>query len=1765
MQSSDTNLKSVSNHPFNIHCFVGSDERIALGNSLLILLRAIPEWRPFSDDNVNAGMEGSLPVFVSLCGLLLFRYTSSPSFKMNVAYRTSCLQMTFKTVEFNVSITPKSSFFNLVSHVLSTLSAEMPNSTLPNIQDVLYININDRDNESPEIVEMSRTGGLYLHFIDIQDCFMTIFSFSNLLSSVYPNAINIKSHWLCMLNGLRTAPLEFANYALYEVPILESEERKTLFNVWNQCPHPDVHQKLGIKAALLQNLFERQASMHPENLAIVHEDPENPVRYTYHTANLLADVVARYINAYPQEKKKSRRAYNYDDEEMFIAHLFPRCAESYIAMLGILKSGSAYVPLDPAFPMERISYILQDCQAKFIITTSELGLRLKDFLAEQRTQGQIIRTQVLIWEEFSSTKIVDRDCALIDGIVTHKRNHQSVERPAYVIYTSGTTGNPKGCIIEHRSAVNLVMSESIIFPLSDKDVVFQNFSLAFDASIETIWLAFFNGATLYIPTEDMMHSGAQLAQFINQANVTVLSCVPTMLNMMSIGIPENESSQDYLLPTVKLLIVGGESCPKDVIEKWSLNGKRRMVNTYGPTEATVIATFGDCKPEDVNVTIGTVVPNYEVYILDAFMNPVPIGAIGELCIGGIGVARGYLNRPDLNQEKFVPNPFSNGSAHSQRLYKSGDLARFIPPNTGKGPSGLPAGSIEHLGRIDMQVKIRGFRVEISEIESVIVSCCEEVENAVVNVWKTKSDDPTEESVELLVAYLVLKDDLMFNEPLLKEVLKARLPYYMVPSIFQAITEIPTLPSGKINRKALPEPIIPKFDIEVPSSDSDLTVLNNLLTPTQRKVAQLWRTVLHLTDQTLELDSDFFELGGHSMVAAKFVSGLRALAEYRDVTMIDVYKYRKLEEFSERLEFYSQKSFGSSASINSESDTVLGSLPIRVIPTGPANVNWFLKTILMFISLYLVFTFASMQLMVPYLMYSYVNIESFTSIAASENLTITISDLLLHPTQNPNYDTLQNIYGARFDYSAFALMLCSLAITWAIYPIICIVAKWIIIGRFKPGVYPLYGVYYWRWWVVHRMTTMLPLSFFKGSPLLVYIYRAMGAKIGKNVYMGTGHVSCLDMVNIGDNTSIGVDVHLHGYTVKMGKKQSNGRYQGWLVIGPVEIGSNCYIGARTHLAVDSVVQNDVGIAEFSMVPEETVLKSGYTYAGSPIERCERAALNCEFAGIAENSKELYPDVIDPRRLPHWLAVCIQGVLVFGMMLAFMAALIPGSVSMVILINHPSFAYPLTSNIAGDSDERTTSVYWLVAMAVLLVVSFIFVLCLEIVAIKWLLLGRSKATRKIFHVDSWLYCRKWFVDCLMQLSLAMLHSMYATLFLPIWFRMLGSKIGKLAEVSTVFHCSPDRLVMKDGSFIADAAYLGPPRICNGWVQISDTIIGEKSFIGNSAFVPTGVEIKDNCLLGVSSRPPLTVRSKPKCDRPDTPKSEAATLVSLDAQEALDCKYDPGFTNGILQEVAEGTSWLGSPGLFLPNRATAAKAVSSSRTFNPPWYLYIARLSVEIWRVGLPTLIFGITSLVLFFATTYLSTWDWVNELVFWLIFPFAYILSAVFCCLLVALCKYVIMWKYVPREAPLWSFYVWRTELIGALEEALSNVVLCNHIRGTPFICWWFRLLGAKIGKNVWLETTMVTEADLLTIGDDCAIRADCTLQTHLFEDRIMKMSYLKIGNGCEIGAWSIALYDGVLEDGSHLGDFSLLMKGERFIENSDMVGIPAQPASRPKLL
>ena len=416
-----------------------------------------------------------------------------------------------------------------------------------------------------------------------------------------------------------------------------------------------------------------------------------------------------------------------------VAMLLPRSLEVCTTLLAILKTGAAYVPFDPGFPAERVGFVLADCKARALVTTKLFAAKAKNF------HGEII--------------LLDEHEAEIVSQSATKLNSADIgatpEDLCYIIYTSGSTGQPKGVQIEHRSACHLVRCEGEIFQVRPEDRVYQGFSIAFDASIEEIWLAFFAGATLVVGDDEMVHAGAALSQMLADASVTVLSCVPTLLSMM-----------DDDVPSVRLLILGGEQCPPDLVKRW-WNPRRRVVNTYGPTEATVIATYAECHPQKP-VTIGRPLPNYFAEILDEQLRPVAQGQSGELCLGGSGLARGYVGLPELTRGKFIPNPLAKNGELPTRLYRTGDLARFTPGS-----------EIEFLGRIDSQVKIRGFRVELSEIESVLLECPGMQATAVT----LREDSP---GAQQLVAYLVACDDEKIDDSKIRERLRARLPAYMMP-------------------------------------------------------------------------------------------------------------------------------------------------------------------------------------------------------------------------------------------------------------------------------------------------------------------------------------------------------------------------------------------------------------------------------------------------------------------------------------------------------------------------------------------------------------------------------------------------------------------------------------------------------------------------------------------------------------------------------------------------------------------------------------------------------------------------------------------------------------------------------------------------------------------------------------------------------------------------------------------------------------------------
>lgn len=684
----------------------------------------------------------------------------------------------------------------------------------------------------------------------------------------------------------------------------------------------------------------------------------------------------------------------------------------------------------------------------------------------------------------------------------------------------------------------------------------------------------------------------------------------------------------------------------------------------------------------------------------------------------------------------------------------------------------------------MQVKIRGYRVELSEVESVIIRCCSQVANAVVNLWKgTGSEGPE----ELLIGYIILKEGIYsFNASAAKEELKLHLPAYMIPSFFQVIQEIPVLPSGKTNRKLLPNPTLQSgkcicylyckylyphtyycFQCEFTVDTKEDIEIDDCFSLTQRKVLQHWARLLLLDDCSYGLDSDFFELGGHSMVAAKLVSTLRSEPLYADVGMTDVYKYRTLQAFSERLDDIANNNVqhGQDSGSNRICIPQNHQTPSKAIPSAGTGGKMFVKCLPMLIGLYIIFWTTTLHYIVPFWAYLHIDLRPLISAYSESATTLAMSDQRQTALAQSS-ETVGPVYGTLLGLATFALFIIAEMLIWVCYPFIVIVIKWIVLGKVKPGVYPLWGSYYWRWWIVHRLIKILPLNLYKGSFLLVWFYRLMGASIGNNVHIGTPYVSCLDMIEVGDDTSIGIDVFMEGFTVKMGKQDGNGRRHGWLIIGTVKIGSGCYIGSKSHLAINTVIPDDTQIAEFSMVPENTRLKAGKSYAGSPVEQCDRKEIGCGYVDAAEDpyTKSFFKD-IDTRRLPHWLSCALQVVASFGFILVLVVAAVP-MVLPLFMLNQDLFSFLGSSTLDKDYSQSESSIFWILLIVILSAIGFIVTFCLEVAALKWILLGDLKQSRKVFHVDSWFYVRKWFIDSLMQMSLTLISSVYATLCLPLW---------------------------------------------------------------------------------------------------------------------------------------------------------------------------------------------------------------------------------------------------------------------------------------------------------------------------------------------------------------------------------------------------------------
>ncbi len=582
------------------------------------------------------------------------------------------------------------------------------------------------------------------------------------------------------------------------------------------------------KDTCIHHMFERQVDRRPEAVALLD---------------------GNRVISFGELNKRSNRLAGYLQDlgvgpEVLVGICMERSIEAIIGILGTLKAGGAYVPVDPDNPPGRLQYVFRDAGFKVLLTRQNLLGKLPGF------EGPTI--------------CLDSDQKILAKYpITNPESRVLPANLAYIIYTSGSTGKPKGTLLQHQGVWNLVNAMERDDGMGSGGVVLQFFSLGFDGAVADIFGALLNGGGLYLPKQSKTLSPDEWTKIIRDFKITHILMPPALLT----ALPEKD------LPVLKTVVSGGDVCDWNLAGRWSKN--HHFLNAYGPTEATVASSWYVSNGEPAIsgiVPIGKPIDNVRLYILDKSLNPVPVGVTGELHITGVNLARGYLNQPDLTAEKFIPNPFDLQGGG--RLYKTGDLVRY-----------LPDGNVEFVGRMDHQVKIRGFRIELGEIEAVLRGF-PEISDAVAMLydWKTKD--------KKIIAYLTFKDGSGIGADLIRRRMKKNLPEYMIPADFIVLEKMPLTLTGKIDRRALPQPIKERSEKETqyiaPRDSLEL------------RLVRLWEEILER--QPVGINDNFFDLGGHSLLAVRLIGKIREIFK-KDIALAQFFREPTIEYLSGLLKYY----------------------------------------------------------------------------------------------------------------------------------------------------------------------------------------------------------------------------------------------------------------------------------------------------------------------------------------------------------------------------------------------------------------------------------------------------------------------------------------------------------------------------------------------------------------------------------------------------------------------------------------------------------------------------------------------------------------------------------------------------------------------------------------------------------------------------------------------------------------------------------------------
>jgi non-ribosomal peptide synthetase-like protein len=998
-----------------------------------------------------------------------------------------------------------------------------------------------------------------------------------------------------------------------------------------------------------------------------------------------------------------------------VALLLDDAVRSYTAMLAVLKLHAAYVPLDSGFPPDRLGYIVSDSGAGTVLSTSDLREKLDELEDD---------VSVVALDQLDAA--VD---AAEDGAPDNEDSDDVDDQLAYLIYTSGTTGRPKGVAITHASACNFIRVAAEMYGMQPDDRVYQGLTIAFDFAVEEIWIPWTVGATLVPKPAGGNLLGPELAAFLKEQRITALCCVPTLL-----------ATIDEELPDLRFLLVSGESCPQDLVRRWARDG-RRFLNVYGPTEATVTATWTLLRP-DRPVTIGVPLPTYFVVILDPDEDRVlDLEEEGEIGIAGIALAEGYLNRPDKTEEAFIDDFLAIEDNPSGRIYRTGDLGRVNGDD-----------EVEHHGRIDTQVKIRGYRIELDEIEAVLREA-PGVDQAVIS---THQPSP---GTDELVAYYTNEDETADEEAIFAH-LRDKLPAYMVPAYFERLDDIPLMPSGKADRKQLPAPSghrrVGAGDDSAPESE------------VEEKLAQQLADILNV--EKVGVESHFFEeLGASSLLMAQFSTKLRQSdPALPSVSMRDLYQHPTIRDLARVL--------------SGDGDGASSTVPAFDDPEQPEPIG------------------------TPHFILSGVlQVASFLVYVAIAALA---------------FDVATNWLVA--GHGVVSIYLRALAVGAGLMTgtgVIPIIAKWVLIGRFKPQRIRVWSLPYVRFWIVKTLILSNPAArLVRGTVLYRFYLRALGARLGPKALILSDHVPiCSDLVSIGAGAVIRKDTYLNGYRAR----------DGVIEIGPVAVGAEAFVGERCVIEPYATVQDRATVGHTSSVQSGQVVPAGETWHGSPVQPAEEG---------------------DEYRTVEPLAVSRSAQIVFNLLLGLLIALVlaPAEAAAVsLLLAHPMFITDLSTQDA-----------LLLAAALMVAMVAIGLLIAGLIP---RLLSRLLEPGKVYPLYGPHYALQRIT---MRMSnVPLLTRLFGdSVLIDGYLRYIGWQLERVVHSGSNFGLDTEQDVpsltrVGSGTMVSDGLSVMNTEYSNSSFRVMPVQIGAGSFLGNRIAWPAGAHTGDNVLVGTKAMVPLS----------------------------------------------------------------------------------------------------------------------------------------------------------------------------------------------------------------------------------------------------------------------------------------------------------------------